>query len=543
MRRIQLAILLALALPAIARGAEPAYDTLVICPQPLHAALRPWLEYRMAQGRKIGVLSDCDSPGRIRAGIRAVAAGGKLTHVLIVGDDHPDRQTDDKLRAITVPAAKIDAKVNVRWGSEPQIATDNWYADVDDDQTPDVAIGRLTADTPQDLAVMVKKIIDYEQSTDNSMWRRRVNFIAGVGGFGVVADTILDMATKRFITGEIPAGYQTSMTYASLNSPYCPDPRRLSATAVARCNEGCLFWVYIGHGQRRWLDWMRVGRRAYPILNVDDVADMHSAAGAPIAVLLACYAGAFDGREDCLSEAMLAAPRGPVAVISGTRVTMPYANAVLAHALLQQCFAHDHATLGGLLLYAKREAAGGPDGEGTRQLLDALAAAISPNKDQLDAERREHLNMYNLLGDPLLALHKPRPVKVAVEKTATAGEQLEVAGVTPIAGRVTIELVCRRDKLTFAAPSRRNFELTDETLGQLAATYTHANDQRWTTQTIDSAGGEFAAKIAVPEKCHGHCHVRVYVEGRRDCALGAADVYVHQRDVEDNENEADAPAE
>ena len=162
--------------------------------------------------------------------------------MVIVGDDHPDRAKDEALQARTVPAALIDAKVNVRWGSEPKIATDNWYADLDDDLSPDVAIGRLTADTPEELAVMVAKIIAYENSTDYTPWRRRVNFIAGVGGFGMLADSVIDIATKKLITGQIPAGYQTSMTYASLTSPYCPDPRRLPETAVARHNEGCLFW-------------------------------------------------------------------------------------------------------------------------------------------------------------------------------------------------------------------------------------------------------------------------------------------------------------
>ena len=90
-------------------------DTLVICPKPLQAAMRPWFEHRMAQGRKIGVLSDVDSAERIRAGIRSAASGGKLTHVLIVGDDHPDREASDALRAITVPSGHTAARSAPGW--------------------------------------------------------------------------------------------------------------------------------------------------------------------------------------------------------------------------------------------------------------------------------------------------------------------------------------------------------------------------------------------------------------------------------------------
>ena len=505
-----------------------AYDTIVVCPKPLQEAMRPWFEHRVQQGRKIGVINEVDTPEKVRAGIREAAKGGKLTHVVIVGDDHPDREKFAALKSVTVPAAKIDAQVNVKWGSEPQIATDNWYADLDDDRSPDVAIGRLTADDPEELGVIVKKIIDYETSPDHTPWRRRVNFIAGVGGFGMLADSVIDMATKKLITGQIPAGYQTSMTYASLTSPYCPDPRLLPQTCISRHNEGCLFWVYIGHGQRRWLDYMRVDRQAFPIMNVDHVAEMDSAAGSPIAVFLACYTGAFDERDDCLGEEMLASKTGPVAAICGTRVTMPYANAVFAQGMLKHCFERDHETLGEILLHAKRDTSSGEGGQ-NRQLLDAIAAAISPNKDELGEERLEHLALYNLLGDPLLRLRRPEAIQVSVASSATAGEVIEVTCSTTAQGRATVELVCRRDKLTFSPKSRRGFVLTNDTVDQLTEDYQKANNQRWAAQEVEVVDGKFATTIEIPETCRGHCHVRVYVEGKDDFAIGAADVYVQPK--------------
>ena len=323
------------------------------------------------------------------------------------------------------------------------------------------------------------------------------------------------------------------MTDASLTSPYCPDPRELPNTAIARHNEGCLFWVYIGHGQRRWLDYMRVDRHAFPILNIDHVEEMQAAAGSPIAVFLACYAGAFDEQQDCLGEAMLAAERGPVAVIAGTRVTMPYGNAVLGHALLEQKFQHQHATLGELILQAKRAAADGDAKGSSRLLMDTLASAISPNKDELQDERNEHMHLYNLLGDPLLRLRKPQAVALEVVETAKSGDEIAISGVSPIDGRAIVELVCRRDRLTFEAPSRRNFELTDASAKQLSEVYAQANDQRWVEQSLEIRDGKFTTTIAVPDECQGHCHVRVYVEGPQGFSLGAKDVYVQSAGDED----------
>jgi len=195
--------------------------------------------------------------------------------------------------------------------------------------------------------------------------------------------------------------------------------------------------------------------------------------------------------------------------------------------MLEHCFDHDHATLGELLLHAKRDAVAGGGGM-NRKLLDAIAAAISPDKNALADERREHLHLYNLLGDPLLQLEKPAPVAIAIPAATPAGKPIEIAATTNVNGRATVELVCRRDKLTFDAPSRRGFELTDASASELTEVYRRANDQRWAMQQIDVTDGKLRTTIDVPAECRGHCHVRIYVEGDEGFAAGAADVYVQR---------------
>ena len=85
---------------------------------------------------------------------------------------------------------------------------------------------------------------------------------------------------------------------------------------------------------------------------------------------------------------------GPVAVIAGTRVTMPYANAVLGHAMLEECFAHEHATLGELVLCAKRSVAEGSDSacsrESTvRRFIPARASRGNPPRPAIDGQFRQ----------------------------------------------------------------------------------------------------------------------------------------------------------
>ena len=294
------------------------------------------------------------SADEIRKSIRNSARSGKLKAILLVGDAEPAAEGNPGVRARCVPAHRAKAKVNVKFGSEPEIGTDNWYADLDDDEVPDLAIGRLPVDTSKELTRVVDKILAYEKTQNHGLWRQRVNFVAGVGGFGGVLDGAIETSTKKLLTDGIPPAYQTNMTFGSWRSAFCPDPRRFHETAVARHNEGCLFWVYIGHGQPTGLDRVQVPGSQFHIFNCDDCNKLQAENGSPIAIMLACYTAAYDRGEDCLAEEMLRSPGGPVAVYGGSRVTMPYAMAVMSSEMLDEYFKHKPATLGEAILHTKR---------------------------------------------------------------------------------------------------------------------------------------------------------------------------------------------
>jgi len=504
-----------------------APDTVVVCPDAFRQSIAPWVEYRTNQGHAVSVVSANREAEDIRGDIRQAAKGGRLKFVLLVGDAEPGMKTDQQLRDRCVPVHHAKARVNVLWGSEPHIATDNWYADINDDQIPDLAVGRLTADSPKELAAIVKKIIDYENSKDFGQWRRRLNFVAGVGGFGAFADKMLESSTRYFLTRGIPADYNVSMTYGSWRSPYCPDPRSFGETTLARLNEGAWFWVYIGHGRPDSLDRVRVPGGSHHILDNNDAKKLDCRHSAPIGLFLSCYAGAIDARMDCLAEQMLRKTGGPVAVIAGSRVTMPYAMSVMASGLMEECFDNRQKTLGEALLGAKRKMMQEPaDAESQRAMLDAIAAAISPAGSKLDTERAEHLLLFNLIGDPLLRLHHPQKAQLTVPPSATAGQELTFSGVSPIAGRCTVELVVRRDRLAFSPERREQYDDDPAALSIFQEVYRRANDRRLNWQQFDVKDGQFSGRLRVPEGADGDCHLRVYIEGNDDFASAAADVKI-----------------
>ncbi len=517
-------------LMAMALAMSPtAGDAVVVCPDAFREALAPWVAYRQAQGHQVVVVSNTGTPEQVRERIRQHARQGDIRFVLLVGDAGPTRSEAPAERSRCVPLHWAKAEVNIAWGSEPHIGTDNWYADLDDDQVPDVAVGRLTADTPQQLSRLVARILDYERSDDFGPWRRRMNFVAGIGGLGLLTDFALETAARYFLTQEIPAPYEVTMTYGSWRSPFCPDPRLFQAVALKRLNEGCQFWVYLGHGQPFALDRVTVPRGDYPILSVDDVAKLDGGGRPPIVLMLSCYTGAFDAVEDCLAERMLGAEGGPIAVLAGSRMTMPYGNAVLATELLRTCLKQPCATLGEAVLQAKQGMmrSSGQDGT-TRTVLDTLAAALSPAPVKLAAERREHVLLFNLLGDPMLRLQQPKHVEVEVSDTET-GSMLDVQGTCPIDGVATVELAVPRDRLTFTPPARPAYPETPDELASFQEVYRQANDQRLAFCSATVSGGRFHAQLPVPAGVDGACHIRVFVEGNRDFAMGAAAVQLPDR--------------
>jgi len=508
----------------ILSASPPAIDTAVVCPVEFRAALEPWVRHRQTQGRRIVFLENTQSANAIRQQIQTLAGESDLSAVLLVGDAAPTVTETTDIRSRLTPTHYVKAKVNIHWGSEEQIATDNPYADLDGDHLPDLAVGRLAADSPAELSIMVRKILAYENNTDMGPWRRNINVVAGVGGFGALADTVLETATKKFMVEGIPAGYHTSMTFAGWKSPFCPDPRNFQEAALYRLNQGCLFWVYIGHGNRTHLDYVRTPGGDFPIMSNRDARRFSAQAGAPIALFLACYTGAYDYKHDCLAEEMLRSPLGPIAAISGSRVTMPYGMTLLANEMLKQYFEEDQQSLGQVLQLAKRGIVEAEADDPNRQLIDTVAAVISPKKDLLDEERVEHLSLFNLLGDPLLRVRPPQSVSVKATDRVAAGEVLEISGAAPIGGRCTFELVCQRGRTKFRPPLRSDFAQAD--LASFDGVYRRANDSTYVMHQVDVQPGEFQASLRVPIEAKGPCNIRVYIQGQRTHALGAADIYV-----------------
>ena len=475
-----------------------AQDLLVLAPEEFQPALKTWRAHRERQGHTVAVhVPERDPVAQVR-GIHQ-AAGGALKYVLLVGD------------VKRVPCTHFPGESIKLWERDPRIANDNQLADLDGDGLPELAVGRLPADDVAEAATMIGKVVAYETNGDFSTWRRRLNIVAGVGGFGRFADWALEQATILVARDVVPPAFDVHATYANPNSSFCPPPARIAETTLERFNEGALLVAYFGHGSRRRLDRLRFGARSYDIFTEDHAYELKARRGAPIVFFCACSTGHMDGAPDSLAELAIKQPAGPVAVYAASRVSMPYANGMFSKELIHALFSA--GTVGEALREAKRRLMADDQWDATRRQLETYGRAYQ-TADERRKERAEHLYLYNLFGDPAMRIPRAAPVELEVPEEIAPGARLKIMGRTEVAGEVLVELVAER---TPVVPQR-----VGDDDAAFAETYAQANARTRASAKTTVDRGKLGAELTVPEDARlGRYYVRVYVTGAGGAALGA----------------------
>lgn len=508
-RRATLRIATRAAALAVALGASAAafaQDALVIAPEDLQGALASsgWQSHRASRGTSVVVQTPGAGEAEIAAAVKRVhqASGGKLRFVLILGDV-------DK-----VPCAKRPVVATKRWERAPDIATDAPFADLDGDGVPDLAIGRYPATDAADAKAYLARVVAYETSRDFGEWRRRATVVAGTGGFGPAQDMALEQITKKYLVNNIPVSMLVSATYGNPLSAWCPPPAEFQDTALERINEGSLIFTYIGHGNPRELDKVKVGREKYPIFTAQDPARVEVRHGAPLAAFIACSTGRFDGPDDCLAEMLIRRPAGPVAIIASSRVSSPYSNAILAKELLDSVWKQNAATAGEILLSMKRRLAPAATDDPQRVEMEKLAAVFyDPSDEVRAADRAEHHFLYNLFGDPMTLLQRPDVLTFDAPAAALPGAKITITGSAPFAGKLVAEVARRRDAMVRIGARAKPEEWRK--------TYETANDTRVAAKAGDAPKGAFSVEIELPADLPAAAYdVRLFLESPDGAAAG-----------------------
>jgi len=384
---------------------------LVIAPRGAMGTLEPLLDLRR-RNYDVSALATEDIPDLARLGPLAIKNAIRARHtvakpiryVLLVGDTRSRR---NGLAALPTHPQGFD----VWYG---MVTTDNPRARPPALHKPAISVGRFPAASLAELGVMVSKTVDYETRRAPGPWQRRLHAIAGAGNYTPAIDRLIDQVGMAIFAGVVPQPLTVSMTRGLTSSPFCYPPDQFEERVGELFSEGALFVCYVGHGhaqgamtttgflRRTILDCGTVERFACP------------PSRRPVALFLACNMAEFDRGGDCLAEAALKAPGGPVACVGSVRRSHPYGNAVFGLELARSLF-------GGQGTLAERLDRARCATVQPTMAFDLLRTSMSGlsrvdslggmTGTQQTAELIAHVYLYCVLGDPALPVASPGAIE------------------------------------------------------------------------------------------------------------------------------------
>jgi hypothetical protein len=353
------------------RDAKNAAAYLAIGPIDLLEPLQPLLAWRAGQGlatMAVPVQAIYDQFGEGRVDPEAIRSflryavqqwAVKPQYVLLVGDASYDTLGYTNPRqANSVPTFLVQTA----YGGET--ASDVGLAQLDDDEKPDVALGRIPARDAEQVRTFVAKTIAYEKSAPTGEWRSRVLAVADGqdASFRDEAQHFLDQFT----------GFQTSL----VNPP--AGATQAAGEIVSDLNAGNVVVGYFGHGSvTQW------GKDN--LLTVKDAAALQNGERLPVIINMTCLTGLFTHpKVPSLTETLLwKSDGGAVAVLAPTSLTLSSDQSFLSNALVQALLKDRTARLGDVFLQAQREV------------------------PEQDPGAHDVLRTFLLFGDPALKLVQP----------------------------------------------------------------------------------------------------------------------------------------
>jgi hypothetical protein len=248
----------------------------------------------------------------------------KPHYVLLAGDASydPKNYLGQGLNDL-VPTKLIDTNLM-------EAASDDWLADLNNDGMADIALGRLPLRTDDAMNALVAKIVGYENAAPDP-----------ARGALLVADTGFERQSGA-VMSILPFG----MTVATINRRSADDAT-IHDQIVSAINQGPRVTNFVGHGSNGvWT--------GGSVLTSFDAPALTNTNRLSVFTMMTCFNGYFqDAYNDSLSEALLKAPGGAVAVWASTTLTEPTGQNAIDQEFYRLLFGTQPATLGDAARAAK----------------------------------------------------------------------------------------------------------------------------------------------------------------------------------------------
>lgn len=407
--------------------AGPPPRWIVVTAPAFRAAIEPLCAHRRAEGMDVRVVQTTDllsaeeirrgDAARLRDHVEWLCRGCEECHVLLVG----------------ALSAAAEAEVSVlpplagtvgRMKGQP---TDHGYSCPNAAGRPTVAVGRLPARNPDEAQHMVARILAFERDREPGAWRRRITVLAGVPAFNPLVDRLAEgLALARF--ERLHPAWTGRVIYQHPLSRFCLPDAELSARARRYVEEGQAVLLYLGHS---WPEGLYAPATRF--LQREDFSRLRIAHGQGVFITFGCCGcqlGVGGKAGEGYGLAAFRNPHGPAAVIGSHGICFAAMCQLAADGLLES-FRTDPPPrrLGQVWQRLTASLAEGAMDPITFRLLDSVDG--DPGVP-LATQRREHLEMFLLLGDPALRWPQlPADIGLEVEGAIAAGQAIRVRGTLP----------------------------------------------------------------------------------------------------------------
>ncbi|MEO0092890.1 MAG: C25 family cysteine peptidase [candidate division WOR-3 bacterium] len=214
------------------------------------------------------------------------------------------------------------------------LALDVYYARLDNDQYPDMILGRITARTDRAVREFLNKVKEYELKPDG-FWNSRLLLLAddewvgaGKPDQGMIWTHIIDceaIANAYQDRLEPVKVYLTEYPFAPSTEYAKPQAR---TSFIQALNQGALLLYYFGHGA----GWQLAHEKAFYV--EEDVVKVNNGRRNPFAFFGSCGVGRFeDTRYQAIAEELVRKPDGCIGTIGATKATSAGTNLYFALAL------------------------------------------------------------------------------------------------------------------------------------------------------------------------------------------------------------------
>lgn len=398
-----LAVMLALLDPAFSRTASPPDlpDQWILVHPPSYArALAPLIEHRKKQGLKVVVVptSKVLTPEQIRRAeheplrehLRQLCRkhSGR-SHILLAGAIGAPGTTDPQNSLVPTGRGTIS-----RMKGQP---TDHGYASHPDQPGLVTAVGRFPARTVEEVEGMVAKTLAYENLRPG-LWKRRLTVLAGIPAYNPLVDRLLEGAALARFERMDPA-WTGKVVYTAGHSRFFLPDALLRLQSLAYIRQGQAYLLYLGHSSAEGL---YAGPTA-DFLSREDFAGLRIDTGQTIFFTFGCNGCQLTGENgEGYGIHAMRNPQGPAAVIGSHGICFASMVQLGAEGVFRRALQQPMSPILGdtwlSLLTGIREGRIDPL---TYRMLDTVDG---DRKIPQAIQRKEHQEMFVLLGDPALRL-------------------------------------------------------------------------------------------------------------------------------------------